>query len=176
MTMAVDGQRGAALLVALMILVLTAILGVVAMKSSVFSSRLAVGTQLDALAFEGAESALAESFQELGQDTGIGELARVLDGNQYQRCVTKDDRRAERLCAIGDHLDSRGLVRSQVRAGLSGRRPVVGGQVSVSGSGAILVDYEVSMLGEADIDAYDVSNHHVQETLKRGLMAAGEVE
>ena len=58
-------QKGAALMVALMILVVVSLMGVSAMKSSVFSTKVATSTQADAMTFEAAETAVTEAYAEL---------------------------------------------------------------------------------------------------------------
>ena len=57
-------QQGAALVVALLILVVVSLLGVSAMKSSVFSAKVATGTQADAMTFEAAETSLTGAYKE----------------------------------------------------------------------------------------------------------------
>ncbi len=52
-------QEGAALVIALLILVVVSLLGVSAMKTSVFSAKVATGTQADAMTFEAAETSLS---------------------------------------------------------------------------------------------------------------------
>jgi len=49
-----NNQRGAALIVALLILVVVSVLGVSAMKTSMFAAKVATGTQADAMVFEAA--------------------------------------------------------------------------------------------------------------------------
>lgn len=176
MTLMVARQQGMALMVALIILLMTAMLGVAAMKTSIFSSRVAVGTQVDAMAFEGAESALLEAFDELGSEVGMADLVSVLDGGTYSRCVTAANPRKQGACTDQDRLDSRNMVQASARAVLRATRPISGGQVSNSGSTTVLVDYEVGILGESDVVDFNLSNHHAQEALRRGIKAGAEIE
>ena len=58
-------EQGVALLIALLILVVVSLMGITAMKTSMFSAKIATGTQVDAMAFEGAESSVSDAFKKL---------------------------------------------------------------------------------------------------------------
>src|SRR5690606_17517971 len=101
-------QRGAALLVALMILVIVSILGVTAMKTSMFSSKIATGTQVDAMAFEGAESAVNEAFNYLANISDADLQPFLMAGLIEQRCLVGGDTGAKpRACIAAERMDSR---------------------------------------------------------------------
>lgn len=169
-------QRGAALLVALMILLITAMLGMAAMRTSIFNSRIALSTQVDAMAFEAAESALSVAFREIGSSAGMTDMLDMLDGGIYERCVTAAVPLKPGACAGNDYMDSSQMIRAHARAAVRGRHPISGGQISTTGGNAILVDYEVGILGESEVMTFEMENHHAQEALKRGLMAGFEVQ
>ena len=169
-------QQGMALMVALMILLLTAMLGVAAMKTSIFSSKIAVSTQVDAMAFEAAESALSVAFREIGSSAGMTDLLDVLDGGLYELCIKADDPVKKGACGNSDYLDSGEMIQARARAAVRGKVPISGGQISTSAGGAIFVDYELGILGESEVAAFNMENHHAQEALKRGIMAGNEVE
>ena len=163
-------------MVALMILVVVSLMGVSAMKSSVFSAKVATSTQADAMTFEAAETALAETYTELNQMDGE-ELYRSLSGaNVFQRCVAEDNTSKEGLCGNGDHLDSRGLLRAASTSRLNGYEPIAGSQISTTGGGTVFVDYKIAMLGESEMNSFNLENHHLQEAFKRGIKPGSEIE
>ncbi|MEQ9507665.1 MAG: PilX N-terminal domain-containing pilus assembly protein [Alloalcanivorax xenomutans] len=169
-----NSQRGAALLVALMILVIVSILGITAMKTSMFSSKIATGTQVDAMAFEGAESAVNEAFTSL-YGMSSAQLQPFLTGSVGQRCLVGGEATAAvRACTSTDRMDSRGLVRAGSRIRQEGMRAVSGGQLSMSGNNTLVVDFTFEILGEAEIDDFSVNNHHMLEALKRGMVSSSD--
>lgn len=169
-------QKGAALMVALMILVVVSLLGVSAMKSSVFSTKVATSTQADAMTFEAAETALMETYAELNQMDGQELYNNLAGANVFQRCVAEDNTSQEGVCGQSDHLDSRGLLKASSTSRLNGYEPVAGSQISSSGGGAIFVDYKIAMLGESEMNSFNLENHHLQEALKRGIKPGSEIE
>lgn len=169
-------QQGAALVVALLILVVVSLLGVSAMKSSVFSAKVATGTQADAMTFEAAETTLAEAYKELNNMSGADLYTKLAGGELLIRCVTEEDTTKEGACSQGDALDSRGLIAAQSFSKLNGYDPVPGSQISTTGGGAIFVDYKIAMLGESEMSSFNLDNHHLQEALKRGIKPGSEIE
>ena len=169
-------QQGAALVVALLILVVVSLLGVSAMKSSVFSAKVATGTQADAMTFEAAETALIKVYSELNAMSGEDLYASMGGGAVLQRCVSSSDKNKEGACVEGDYLDSRQLLQSSSVSKLNGYEPVPGSQISTSGGGAVYVEYKVAMLGESDMKSFNLDSHHFQEALKRGLKPGSEIE
>jgi Tfp pilus assembly protein PilX len=63
-----ETQRGIALAMALVVLVILTILGVSAMKSSTLEIKMAVGIQDNTMAFQAAESGLVEAFRNVTLD------------------------------------------------------------------------------------------------------------
>ena len=98
MTISIHGrarQQGVALMVALMILVVVSILGISAMKSSVFSAKVATGTQADAMTFEAAETALTEVYRELNAMSGEDLYGNLAGDATIQRCVSGKNKSKE---------------------------------------------------------------------------------
>ncbi|MEQ3635830.1 MAG: PilX N-terminal domain-containing pilus assembly protein [Thalassolituus sp.] len=170
------GQQGAALVVALLILVVVSLLGVSAMKSSVFSAKVATGTQADAMTFEAAETALTQTYAELNGMSGEDLYANLSGANVLQRCVAEANTNQKGACGNEDYLDSRGLLKVSSASRLNGYEPVAGSQISSSGGGAIFVDYKIAMLGESEMKNFNLENHHLQEALKRGIKPGSEIE
>ena len=153
-------QRGVALLIALFVLVIVSVMGITAMKTSMFSAKIATGTQIDAMAFEGAESAVSATFRELENDDD----------------VTMSDETVEGACGDGQTLDSRGLIVSESHSKVNGYMPIDGGGISSTGGGALQVDYKVGILGDSRLPGLGVENHHMQEALKRALKPSSDIE
>jgi Tfp pilus assembly protein PilX len=172
-----ENEQGAALIVALLILIVISLIGISAMKSSVFSAKVATATQADAMTFEAAETALSEVYRELSALPGE-DLYSALVAGPIQRCVmeTNDGMQKKSACAATDRMDSRGLLQVSSESKLNGYKPISGSQVSTSGGGVIFVDYEIAMLGESEMESFDLDNHHLQEALKRGIKPSSEIE
>ncbi|MCC4308831.1 hypothetical protein LL252_09645 [Alcanivorax marinus] len=165
-------QRGVALLVALMILVIVSLMGITAMKTSMFSSKISTGTQVDAMSFEGAESAVEDAFGYL-YTMSSAELQPFLNGQVMQRCLTASGVSLS-ACQNNDRMDSRGLVRAGSRTRQKGMQSVSGGQVSMTGSGSMIVDYTFEIMGDSEIEQFEVDDHHLQQALKRGMVASSD--
>ncbi|ASK35072.1 hypothetical protein CEK62_12125 [Alcanivorax sp. N3-2A] len=165
-------QSGVALLVALMILVIVSLLGVTAMKTSMFSAKIATGSQVDAMAFEGAESAVADAYGYL-YNMSSAELQPFLNGQVINRCLSASGVGLN-ACQNNDHMDSRELVRAGSRTRQKGMQAVSGSQVSMSGSGSMVVDYTFEIMGNSEIEQFGVDNHHLQQALKRGMVASSD--
>lgn len=165
-------QRGVALLVALLILVIVSLMGITAMKTSMFSAKISTGTQVDAMAFEGAESAVADAYGHL-YNMSSADLQPFLNGHVMNRCLTSAGASLV-ACASSDRMDSRGLVRAGSRTRQKGMLPVSGGGVSFTGSGSLIVDYTFEIMGDSRIEQFDVDDHHLQQALKRGMVSSSD--
>lgn len=168
-------QKGAALLVALLILVAISLLGISAMKTSMFSSRVSTGMQADAMVFEGAESAIVEAYEELDGMSTI-DLSNFLGGDVMTRCVVSDNPRKDGLCAGADFMDSRGLLKAHSTSQVSGFRLISGAQISSTGNGGTFVDYQVEISGNSEMATFNIGDSHVQELLKRGILPSAEIQ
>lgn len=176
MVMMQRAERGAALVMALLILVIVSLLGISAMKSSVFSAKVATGTQADAMAFEAAETALSEIYTELNAMTGEALYASLGAGEVLYRCVSEDDVVKAGECAESDRLDSRGLLVAESATKLNGYEPIPGAEIGMTAGSPVMVDYKVAMLGESEMESFNLSDHHLQEALKMGVKPGSEIE
>ena len=156
----VSTQRGVALLIALLILVVVSLMGITAMKTSMFSAKIATGTQVDAMAFEGAESAVSDAYKHL-ETMSSDELQFFLSGGIMNRCLSGGTS-TDVVCEASSRMDSRGLINAGSRTRQEGLQAVSGGQVSMSGNNVIPMDYNFDILGGAEIQDFDVENYHVQ--------------
>lgn len=168
-------QRGAALLVALAVLILVSLLGLAAMRSSIFSAKVATGLQTDAMVFEAAETAITDAYNGL---SGLSneELYAAIGSTSTERCVRSSGGALNGRCGAGDFMDERGLLKAESLSYLAGFQAIPNSQVSVSGGGGVFVDYRVDILGESQMPSYNIANYHVQETLKRGIKPGSEIE
>ncbi|MCU5785440.1 PilX N-terminal domain-containing pilus assembly protein [Alloalcanivorax marinus] len=165
-------QRGVALLVALLILVIVSLMGITAMKTSMFSSKISTGTQVDAMSFEGAESAVEDAFGYLYGINGA-EMLSFMNGQIMHRCLTANGVNLT-TCQSSDRMDSRGLVKAESRIRQKGMRPVDGGQVSMTGTSSITVDYTFDIIGDSEIEQFEVDDHHLQQALKSARVSSSD--
>jgi len=176
-------QQGAALLVALFILVVISIIGVAAMRTSIFNSKIATSAQAGTMSFQGAESALSAVFREAtevdmetpGHVIGAA-IAQLGLGNivEQNRCVVPDNLYKYGACDAVDFVDSRGLVQASSRTLVKGRtRAKLGEQVSIGGTR--FAYYDFMTVAEGNVGVMNVSNYNVQEYEIVGIVPEGEM-
>jgi Tfp pilus assembly protein PilX len=166
-------QRGVALLIALLILVVVSLMGITAMKTSMFSAKIATGTQVDAMAFEGAESAISDAYRHL-ETMSSDDLQFFLGGGIMRRCLSGGTS-TDSACTASSRMDSRGLVNAGSRIRQEGFQAVSGGQVSMSGNSVIPMDFNFDIVGESEVETFNIDNAHVQQALKRGLVSNSDL-
>lgn len=170
-----QNQQGAALFVSLIILVLVSLMGISALRSSVFSGRVATGVQADAMTFEAAETALGVTFRSLDAMTNQELYTSLADG-VVEYCVRKDNPVAAGACAGTTFMDERQLLRAQSTSFLGGYAMRDGFAVGQTGAGNIFVDYQINMLAESAMPTLNLENYHLQEALKFGILPASDIE
>ncbi len=166
-------QTGSALIIALIVMVLVSVLGLSAIRSSNFSTKVATGIQADAMTFEAAETIIAATYSSLS----------VLDDSELyddvepgmQSCMTTDGL-VVGACGDNDLMDERGLIKGESLAYFDGYQAIEGHQVSVTGSGVLFVDYKTNILSTSEMESFNIQNNHLQESLKKGLKAGSELE
>ena len=177
-------QRGVALVVALLILVMISIIGIAAMRTSIFNAKISTSAQGSTMAFQAAESALAALFIEASayegdtaDNTNVIFLAlRQLDFgtlSPIERCVTSSDLYKVGACQAGDRFDERGLMQASsklvikpgtIPCGIGGGG--AGSQVSTSGEGSGMVrglDYQFVAVGHGRLEPLNIDSFTVQE-------------
>lgn len=186
----VTGQRGVALVVALMILIIISVLGITAMRTSLFNAKIATTGQGATMAFQAAESAIAAVHAE-ALDTSNGTiiedamLARQLGSGYVQsRCVADSDVRKSGDCTAGtpgtttddDFMDSRGIVKASSRTVMKeGVRPVAGAQLSRGGgSNTSFAWYDFVTVAKGRVEPLNIEQHNVQEFTRLGLYSGGQ--
>lgn len=167
-------QLGAALIVALVILLMVSLLGLTAMRASIFSAKVSTGVQADAMTFEAAENAIAAAYATLSEMTNE-QLFGAVESSPAQYCLTQTGATSG-SCAASDFMDERELIHAESFSQLAGYQAISGNQVSVTGGTSVFVDYRIDILGQSEMPAYNIESYHLQETLKRGIKPGSDVE
>lgn len=169
-----SAQGGAVLLVSLLILLMVSILGISAMRSSIFANKVATGVQADAMSFEAAETAIAVAYGMLEANDSLQTV--FAPGYSTSGCVTPSGL-STGSCASGSTIDRRGLVQAEAYSYFGGYTIRHGDQISISGSGShIFPDYKINILGQSTMPSYNIENHHQQEALKRGIKPGSDID
>ena len=159
------GQRGSALIVALFILLMVSVLGISAMRTSIYSAKVATGVQADTMTFDAAESVVSKSFTHLGGLTEQALSLGVLNGGSITSCLGSSGELSVGGCGESDRMDSRGLLQAESYIG-----HVKNNCRMVSGSDVELYrDYVIDILAQSKMESYQIENNHLQEALKIGL-------
>ena len=117
------------------------------------------------MSFDAAESAVAMSLERL-RGLNDTELSRsVLNGESMQTCLLSDGSLKNSECGNSDRMDSRELLQagSYIVHLQNNCRMVSGSDVE------IYRDYVIDILGESNMQSYQIENNHLQEALKVGL-------
>lgn len=166
-------QRGAVLLVSLIILLMVSVLGISAMRASIFANKVATGVQADAMTFEAAETAIAVAYGSMLADNALQTV--FSPGYNTTICIT-DSGASTGNCGAGAFFDERDLLTAEAFSYFGGYKAVSGTQISTSGGSNLFVDYKINILGQSTMPSYNIENHHQQEALKRGIKPGSEIE
>ena len=167
-------QRGAALIVALLILVVVSVLGVSAMKTSMFAAKVATGTRADAMVFEAAESSVADMYNTINNMDEVALTAFLVDQVVARRCLLNSGGR-DGACSSGDSMDARKVITASAGASEDGYELISGNQVSATGNSATFVDYSINVQGDAVMDGFNINDRHLQQLLKTGILPGSEM-
>jgi hypothetical protein len=179
-------QRGVALFVALMILVIISILGMSALRTSVTNARITTGIQIGTLGFQGAQTAINGAIDEMTGPTAgqTGNLltamltARTQGLVQIQyRCVTPSDlsvaASAAPSCSATQFADSRDLVQAGSESILMQTMAPAPGW-TLSGPGAYGYN-QIVVAGTGAVPSMGVTNTNVQNLALLGPKPQGEL-
>ncbi|KZX61643.1 MULTISPECIES: PilX N-terminal domain-containing pilus assembly protein [unclassified Alcanivorax] len=169
-----NNQRGAALIVALLILVVVSVLGVSAMKTSMFAAKVATGTQADAMVFEAAESSVADMYNTLDNLDEVALTGFIVNQVVARRCLLNSGGR-NGACNSGDSMDARKVITASAAATQNGFRLIPGNQVSTTGNTATFVDYSINVQGDAVMDGFNLNDRHLQQLLKTGILPGSQL-
>lgn len=162
-------QKGVALMVCLMLLIIISILGISAMRISMSQSVIASSSLASEMAFQSAETAISRAIQqgELDLDTRL--VLPTSFGAPVTRCISHGTT-ATTECAGDTFADDKGVTESQVVISMPNPDdPDVGArnleaQVSFgSVPGAVVESFVFAATGR--VDALDIQVENVQETI-----------
>lgn len=176
-------QRGAALVVALLILIIISIIGITAMRTSLFSAKVATMAQASTMSFQGAESAISavfdeaknQSFSSPGHVVGYA-IAQLGVGKTVliERCVTQATPYKQGACDSGDFVDARGLVKAGSRTMVKPTGRYKEGETITSNTNSTSIQYyDFITAANAEVAAMKVSNFNVQEFTTEALSLGG---
>lgn len=177
-------QRGAALIVALLILIIISIIGITAMRTSLFNTKIATMTQAATMSFQGAETAISavfdeatnQSFSNPGHVVGYA-IAQLGVGNKVvvNRCVTHANQYKQGACASGEFVDARGLVQAGSRTVVKASGRFKSGETLTTNTGGStsIQYYDFITAANAEVPVMKVSNFNVQEFTTEALSTGG---
>lgn len=158
-------QQGAALFIALIILLLVSMMGVSAMKGGLFHERMAFNAQSEEMTFQAAETAIGGVIQEARRPTSTL-LSELSSTNAVKRhCVTRSGGLVPGACSASAALDTRAKVQAESQSQFDRTRPLMGTDA------ASLVDNQFHTIGEGKFVVsanMPFGNRNRQEWSKKG--------
>ena len=178
-------QGGVALFIALILLVVISVLGISAMKMSMFNARVSTGAQVNTMTFQAGESALQAVYEEaldadLGGQNNV--ILRAMNKRFAEgvfevqlRCVTASDPYKSGACADSDYMESRDLIKASSQTVVKDNiRNIAGNSVTITGSGGTnVVWYDFVSVAKGEMESIKVESHNVQEFSRKGLYMSG---
>lgn len=159
-----NAQQGAALFVALIILLLVSMMGVSAMKGGLFHERMAFNAQAEEMTFQAAETAIGGVIQEARRPSSTLLSELTTSSALKTHCVTGNNSLVVGGCA-GATLDQRAKLQAEAQSRFFRTRPLMGTD-AVS-----LVDNQFYTIGKGTfLDSVDLpfKNSNRQEWSKKG--------
>lgn len=165
-------QQGVALVIALMILVIISVIGIAAMRTSLFSVKVATSAQASAMAFQSAETALSAIYDEATSPSATSAGNVIADAVEkmligapavVERCVTVADPYKKGACASTDRADSRDLTVSGSRTVVKpGGRAVAGSGIG-STAGTTVRYYDFVSAAKGAVPVLNINRFNMQE-------------
>ena len=160
-------QRGVALLVCLMLLIIISIMGISAMRISMSQSVIASSSLASEMAFQSAETAISRAIQQGEFDLDTRTVLPTSFGAPVTRCISSG---VTTTTACGAGTYDKGVTESQVVISMPDPDdPAIGArnleaQVSFgSVPGAVIESFVFAATGR--VDALDIQVTNVQETI-----------
>ena len=157
-------QQGAALIIALIILLVVSMMGVSAMKGGIFHERMAFNAQSEEMTFQAAETAISSVIQEARKSSSL--LGALATGKDVQtHCISLSAGISEGVCGDDDTLDSRKVMQAEAESQFDDVRPLANSDSSA------LVDFQFHTIGKGAFVAsadLDFPNRNRQEWRKVG--------
>ncbi|MCP5019051.1 MAG: hypothetical protein GY938_27795 [Ketobacter sp.] len=159
-----NGESGAALIVALLILLMVTLIGMTSLKSGLFHERMAFNAQAEELTFQAAETAINGVIAQARFNGSL--LTKIMDSgtNAVVHCVTSDEGLEENSCSNDQTIDARDSILAQSSSLFNLKKPLVD-----SDAGSFL-DYQFSSEGHGRFvqASMPFSNTNYQEWRKIG--------
>lgn len=147
-------QSGAALFVALIILLLVTLIGVSAVRGGLFHEIMAFNAQSDELAFQAAESAINGVVNEAQNDLAvISNIYNQPTGDTVENCITRTTLK-DGACTDTDTLDARASILSDAMSKFEFKAPALGTDPDA------LLDYQFSTTGKGHFKQNDMPFEH----------------
>lgn len=138
-------QGGAALLIALLILLMVTLMGVSALKSGIFHERMAFNAQAEEMTFQAAETAI-NGVIAYGLENGSFLTQMMNSAGDIEQCVTMVSGLAEGACSAGQTVDIRESIQSSASSKFDGRKPLVGSDADY------FMDYQFATEGHGSFE------------------------
>ncbi|RLP52677.1 MAG: hypothetical protein D6160_19605 [Ketobacter sp.] len=136
-----SGSQGAALFVALIILLVVSLIGVSAIKSGIFHERMAFNAQSEEMSFQAAETGINAVIAEAEVNGGM--LNTVLKtGTPLEHCVSRASGLTEGACDDASTIDIRASVNADALTEFEGKSPILGTDA------AAFMYFEFSTIGD----------------------------
>ncbi len=126
MQFSIKRQSGAALFVALIILLLVTLIGVSALRGGMFNEIMAFNAQSDELAFQASESAINGVINESQRNLKlVDNIIKQSAGTTLKHCITHATVK-DGMCSDTDTLDSRSSIKSDAASQYEFKSAAVG--------------------------------------------------
>lgn len=156
-------QAGAALIVALVILLAVTMIGISAVKSGLFHERMAFNAQANELSFQAAETAISGVIEEAKTNGSM--LTKILDSSSPTlNCVTNTFGLEEDACASDETIDARSSLQASAASEFDSKKPLI------DTDAASFMDFQFSTDGTGSFvsDSMPFSHTNHQEWRKVG--------
>jgi type IV pilus assembly protein PilX len=136
-------QKGVALFVALIILLVVSLAGVSAIKSGIFHGRMAFNSQAEEMTFQAAETAINTVISEAREKGEIAsDIKNSVGAGTLNHCISKASRIDQKVCENTDTIDARSSLKADAESNYIGRRPILNTDDSA------FMHYEFSTVGQ----------------------------
>lgn len=122
-------QQGAALVVALIILLMITLMGVSAVKSGLFHERMAFNAQAEELSFHAAETAIGGVIAEARTNSVM--LTKLVDdrGAETEHCISLADGLVDGACSDASTIDERDSLVSEATSRFDSKKPLLASDI-----------------------------------------------
>lgn len=156
-------QRGAALFVALIILLIVSMMGVSAMKSGIFNEKMAFNAQASDLSFQAAETAINSVISE-ARRSGTFASALFVSSTPVPHCLTRDQSLIDGVCPGNITFDQRRALYGEAYSKFDRKR------VAYDNDTSAIMDFQFHTIGKGGFvdSSLRFQNRNLQEWRKLG--------